>query len=99
VGAFGDYLLYQFHMSNEMIEQNRPDFTENKKWFDVKVLTDGKVEGNMDEMPIRSYTDRIKECFQALDIHSNMYGHWGRIPGPSAIELEEVPEEEFILTT
>jgi hypothetical protein len=80
-------------MSNEMTKQNRPDFTENKKWFDVKVLTDGKVEGNMDEMSRRSYTDRVKECFMALDIHLNAYGHWGQISGPPAMELEEVPQE------
>jgi hypothetical protein len=94
VGGFGYYLLFRFHMSNEMTERNRPDFTENKEWFDIKILTDGtRVEGSTKEMARRCYTDRVKECFRRLDIYSNAYGHWGRFSGPPKLELEEVPSE------
>jgi hypothetical protein len=80
-------------MIKEMTERNRPEFTETKKWFDVKILTDGRVEGNTKEMAQRCYTDRVKECFNILDIYLNAYGHWGRFSGTPKLELEEVPPE------
>ena len=93
VGALGIYLLYRFHYSGEMSEANRPDFTKNETWFDIKLLTNGSTTGNTKEMTKRSYTDKMKECFKALFIFSSAFGHWGRIGAPPKMELEEVPQD------
>jgi hypothetical protein len=56
----------------------RPDFTDNRAWYDIKILSDGSLQ-NTKEMQRRSYTEKVKECFKALGIMSGAHGHWGRI--------------------
>ena len=93
IGALGMYLLFCFHCSGEMDDGVRPDFTNNSSWFDIKILTDGKLSTYTKEMSRKSYTDRVRECFSDLNIISNAYGHWGRVSAPTALELEEIAPE------
>jgi hypothetical protein len=40
IGAFALYLLFCFHKSGEMDDGIRPNFANNKEWYDIKILTD-----------------------------------------------------------
>jgi hypothetical protein len=92
-GAFGFYLLFRFHRSGEMDDEHRPNFAENKDWFDIKILSDGEREHNTKELQRRTYTDKIKSILKELKIMSSHFGHWGRVTGPVELEFEEVPPE------
>lgn len=92
-GSFGFYLLYRFYRSGEMEDENRPDFTNNREWFDIKILSDGDRENNTKELQKRTYTDKIKSILKELKIVSSHFGHWGRVTGPVELEFEEVPPE------
>jgi hypothetical protein len=92
ISAFLMMLLYRFWISGEMSDGTRPDFTDNKAWFNIKILSDGSLL-NTKEMQRRSYTEKVKECFKKLGIMSGAYGHWGRIAAPPLMELEEVSPE------
>jgi hypothetical protein len=92
-GAFGFYLLFRFHRSGEMEDEHRPNFAENRCWFDIKILSDGERGHNTKELQRRTYTDRIKSILKELKIMSSHFGHWGRVSGPVELEFEEVPPE------
>lgn len=89
IGAFGFYLLFRFFISREMDEEHRPDFTKNKEWFDIKILTDG-TRNNKKEMGRKTYTDDIKKVLLALLIVASHYGHWGRVNAPVELEFKEL---------
>ena len=93
VGAFGFYLLYRFHVSGEMDDGNRPDFTDNRSWFDIKILASAK--DNKVAIRKRTYTDAIAKAFKRLRILSRVIGHFGRRNGPLELELEEIPPDEI----
>ena len=92
-GAFGFYLVFCFHRSGEMEDENRPNFAENQAWFDIKILSDGERDHNTKELQRRTYTDKIKGILKELKIMSSHFGHWGRVTGPVELEFEEVPPE------
>lgn len=89
VGAFAFYLYFRFHVSREMDEDFRPDFSSNQSWFDVKILTDG-TRNNTKEMKKKSYTDDIKGIFRELKMVASHYGHWGRVSAPVELEFAEL---------
>jgi hypothetical protein len=90
--AFAFYLLFRFAVSGEMDDGNRPDFTKNEQWFDIKILSDGSRD-NCKVMNARSYTDPLRKIFQLLGIITSHYGHFGRVVGPVKLEFEEVAAE------
>jgi hypothetical protein len=92
-GAFGFYLLYRFFRSGEMDDENRPDFSVNEEWFDIKILTDGTSENNMIQLQARTYTAPIKKILKFLKIIASHFGHWGHVHGPVELKFEEVPPE------
>ena len=96
IGGFGFYLLLRFHISREMEPENRPDFTENKTWFNWKVLTDGTLN-NEKMMSKKSYTDAIRKVFRELKIVTSHYGHWGRVSAPVELELNKLDPEQIRL--
>ena len=93
IGAFGFYLLFRFHKSGEMDDCRRPNFGDNSKWFDIKILTDGTREDTKKEIQPRTYTDPIRKVFKKLLIVAAHFGHWGRVNGPVELEFEEVSPE------
>ena len=38
IGAFAIYLLVRFDLTNEFDDENRPDFTKNEDWYDIRLL-------------------------------------------------------------
>ena len=93
VGALALYLFYRFYYSGEMDADVRPDFTKNRTWYQIKLLTNGSKCNNIVAVSRRSYTDKIRNCFKSLHIYASAFGHWGRIAAPPLMELEEVPPE------
>jgi hypothetical protein len=93
VGAFGFYLLFRFHKSGEMDDDQRPNFGINKEWFDIKILTDGTRHATTKEIQKRTYTDPIRNVFKKLSLISSHFGHWGRVNAPAELEFEEVSPE------
>lgn len=89
VGAFAFYLYFRFFVSREMDDEFRPDFTDNKAWFDVKILTDG-TRDNKKEMGKKTYVNDIKKVFRELKIVASHYGHWGRVSAPVELEFKEL---------
>jgi hypothetical protein len=59
ISAFLMMLLYRFWISGEMSDGTPPDFTDNKAWYDIKILSDGSLQ-NTKEMQRRSYTEKVK---------------------------------------
>jgi hypothetical protein len=43
IGAFAFYLMFHFSVSGKM-DDHHPDFSINKEWFDVKILSDGSLD-------------------------------------------------------
>jgi hypothetical protein len=84
VGAMGFYLYFRFHKSNEM--NPPPDFTVNKDWFDIKLLTDGSADNNVKVMSNESYAKGVEAVLSKLGISSKHYLHLGRKLGPIALE-------------
>lgn len=95
VGAFGFYLLLRFHISREMDDGVRPDFTDNNSWFNIKILTDGTRKNNTKEMGKQSYIEDVRDIFKQLKIVSNHFGHWGRVSGPVELEFLEISPEHI----
>ena len=93
IGAFAFYLLFRFHVSGEMNDENRPDFRENSSWFDIKILSEGKVANYKKEMSRKSYTKVVKGVLHDLRLVSSHYGHWGRVNAPAELEFAELSPE------
>jgi hypothetical protein len=93
IGAFAFYLLFRFHKSGEMDDGVRPNFANNKEWYDVKILTDGTQKEPTKMLQKRTYTEPIRKVFKQLQIVSSHFGHWGRVSGPVELEFEEVSPE------
>jgi hypothetical protein len=93
IGAFAFYLLFRFHKSGEMEDGVRPNFAENKEWYDIKILTDGTQTETKKHLQKRTYTEPIRKVFKGLQIVSSHFGHWGRVSGPVELEFEEVSPE------
>jgi hypothetical protein len=90
VGGLGFYLLMRFRMTKEMEDGNRPDFTQNSSWFDIKLMTAPCLTDHRLGIRKDSYVNQIRKCFMQLNIVASHFGHWGRVAGPAALELAEV---------
>ena len=93
VGGEGFYLLYRFHVTGEMEDGNRPNFSDNSDWFDIKVLTTTVNNEHKKAIHTRTYTQHISKILKSLDMPSNKQLHWGRSHAPLALELERVDAE------
>jgi hypothetical protein len=93
VGALGFYLFERFRLTGEMDGGNRPDFRDNKAWFNTKLLVHRSQEDKSKEIKKKNYTDKIRDCFKDLKICTSHYGHFGRVSAPVRLELEEVNQE------
>jgi hypothetical protein len=71
------------------------DFTENKDWFDVKLLTDSRGSGNTIVLQDQNYA--MKSIHEELSIFSKKkhYIHFGRNVGPIDLELQEIDQADI----
>jgi hypothetical protein len=76
-----------------MDDDNRPDFSVNEEWVDMKILMDGTTDNNKIQIQERTYTTPIKKVLKNLKIVASHFGHWGCVHGPVELAFEEVPPE------
>ena len=77
VGVMGFYLFQHFDSSGEMKYGKRPDFTKNKEWFLIKLMTDGTSD-NQRRMQQDSCVKPICKCFVDSRLYASHFGHWGK---------------------
>jgi hypothetical protein len=95
LGALGFYLLARFDQTREF---DSMDFTDNKKWFDIKLLVDcksSKLEDLFKSVEVKTYTDIIKKICKKLGIPSSHWLHYGRHNGTIQLEFEEVDTDQI----
>jgi hypothetical protein len=93
IGGLAFYLYMRFRLTAEMEDGNRPDFTKNSSWFDIKLMTAACLQDHRLGINKESYVRQIRKCFAELNIVASHFGHWGRVAGPAALELAEVNPE------
>lgn len=87
VGALALYLFARFSHSHEMDDV---DFTSNRCWFNIKLLTDCSATKNTTAISERTYYKSIKKLCTQLSIPAKHYIHFGRTSGSVVAELEEL---------
>jgi hypothetical protein len=92
IGALGFYLMFRFHHSGEF--DPPPDFTDNKAWFDIKLMTGGSKH-NTHTMTNDTYGKAIRKVLKQVKIASNHYAHLGRVMGPAQLEFLEFDQRDI----
>jgi len=104
VGAFAFYLFFRFSCTGEFdngsggFDNDKYDFTENNRWFDIKLLVDlqsGAHHGYTNAIRNQPYADAIKRHCRELNIPTNHFVHVGRVLGSYMSEVNEDPTEEL----
>ena len=100
VGALSFYLGIRFHLSNEFNTFTISDWTNNQKWFDIKLLVGdiGRANTLSDlckAINNHSYAKAVKTVLKMLNIASNHWVHLGRGLGSKILELTETDREEI----
>jgi hypothetical protein len=90
LGALGLYLFSRFHLANE-----RLDFTENKNWFDVKLLVANGSHNNTVSVKDQVYAAAIKTACKKLNLIPKHFIHIGRSTGTIQGEICELTAEEL----
>jgi hypothetical protein len=90
MGAEGFYLLARCTYGGEKL-----DFTENKDWFDVKLLTDSRGIDNTIAVKDQNYSKAMKSICEELGIISKHYIHFGRAVGPIDLGLQEIDQADI----
>ena len=75
MGALGMYLLARFDYTKEA---DNFDFSENAKWFDIKLLVDVRNSCNTVGITDIAYARFIKNVCSKLNIFTKKYAHFGR---------------------
>jgi hypothetical protein len=82
--------MYRFNCTREFEEYTLADWSDNKKWFDVKLLIDISNGTNTKKsMKNRSYSDAIKLVLKGLGIAALHLVHLGRNLGAKILEMLE----------
>ncbi len=97
IGALAMYLFVRFDESSEMIglpSRNlpKPEFLYNNTWFSYKLCTDAvsKVVNIEKGIGNKSFSDAINKSFATLNISSRHKLHYGRVQGPTHLEMKRV---------
>lgn len=88
-GALGFYLLLRFYITKEFVGSKEIDFTDNRAWFDIKLLVDAYADSYCSEMADTTYAKGISHVLKSLGLITNHYRHLGRVLGPGELELLE----------
>lgn len=74
----------------------RPDFRQNDQWFDMKIITNGTLEGSTKGLSSpETYRRKLKRCFEDLGIRSMHLAHFPRVTAPAQLELAELSADEI----
>jgi len=92
IGARAMHLALRFHVTGEL---EAMDFTENDKWFDIKIMTDPRSGNNTKAMTDQTYRTAVKKVCDQLGIDSRHYTHIGRVTASGDLELKEIPGDEI----
>lgn len=90
-GSLGFYLFYRFHFTHEM--EPPPDFTENKAWFDMKLMIDAtrvNRANNTTHVSDQGYAKVIKKACLETKTPTKHFSHFGRVAGPAELEMMEL---------
>ena len=94
VGSVSLYLMYRINYTNELADMTLEDWLDNKKWFDIKFLSDVNGEDNTKQLQNDSYTKRIKIILKNLQLSCNKLLHLGRGLGAKILDFLEEGKEE-----
>jgi hypothetical protein len=83
--------MYRFNATREFEEYTLEDWSDNKKWFDIKLLVDinGTEAKKKTSMKNGSYADAIKSVLIFLGIAALHLVHLGRNLGAKILEMLE----------
>ena len=87
IGALGFYLMARFMQSGEA---ESFDFTSNKAWFNIKLLTDSRGFDNTISVTDQPYASNMKNACRHLGIISKHFVHFGQSAGSVKAELDEL---------
>jgi hypothetical protein len=89
IGSLAMYLWYRMDVAGEWSE-SRPDFTDNKAWFFIKLLTSSRI-GCDKEIPLdlKNYGNSLASILDALGVAAHHRNHFGRKVGPLLAEMAE----------
>src|SRR5210317_458255 len=105
IGALGFYLMVRFKLTREFEGDRCPDFTDNKSWYDIKLLvaigTGRKTENNSSGTPGRgkgevskdNFRSAISKILRKLEIPSKHFEHLGRIFGHMNLQFMQISEK------
>jgi len=76
IGALALYLMLRFDLTKELAQI---DFTDNQKWFDIKLLVDrlAETESSNTAVTDNAYAKEIKNACSRLGIDSTHFIHFG----------------------
>lgn len=97
IGALGFYLLMRFENTGEL---EKLDFTDNKEWFDIKLMVDCKASSLEDlskSVNDSYYATAIKDVCRRLGLDAKHWIHFGRCMGPVRLEMEELDQQSIKL--
>ena len=89
VGALSFYLQCRFWLTDEFADFTVEDWCDNKKWFDIKLLTDVNGSDNTASMKNDSYGKHVKRVLCKLQIVCDKLLHLGRNLGAKILDLLE----------
>jgi hypothetical protein len=92
VGGLSFYLAMRFWLTKEFEDFDFQDFLDNKKWFDIKLLTDATRSDHDHSKPMANdtYAKAVKQVLGKLGLASSHWVHLGRTLGPKLLELLEL---------
>jgi hypothetical protein len=97
IGGTAFYFAMRFWLTKEFEDFDFEDFLDNKKWFDIKLLTDA-TRSNHDHTKAMSndtYAKAIKDVLGKLGLASHHWAHIGRVLGPKILEFLEMERDEI----
>ena len=96
VGALGFYLMYRFHHTRELNDDQQPvDWTNNKSWYHIKLLTEFGTSNSCRCISDSTYSNAIKKICAEKKIPSRHWVHIGRILGAYESEINEDEREDI----
>lgn len=95
IGALSMYLQCRFWITDEFANFTTEDWTNNSKWFDIKLLVDVNGADNTVSMKNDSYSKHIKRVLIKLNIVCDKLLHLGRNLGAKTLDLLEEETAEI----
>lgn len=90
------YLASRFDVSKEFEKFPLEDWMDNKKWFNIKYLTDVRISADHTaRLSDNQYANTMKEILEELDLPLDKIKHWGRKTGPKLLELEDESPDDI----